>query len=244
MDLGAWEEASEALETMMDRTRDVPLEYSSNGLPISWDYLQTIFKHRLARATGQWETAEALTRTQLAYYREHAPQWPKLPFFMSEQAVATMALVDVRLGDAEGALARCEAAYPDGSRDVERLAPSALDPLWMRASLLKQVGQTQKADQLLRQHLAFLKGDEVTGEPVRSGWSRLIAQALIGERQAALDELERIAGTPYHHRWYDLKTYSFDPDYAAVVGDPRFVANFGRIRARAGSLREAYLGSE
>jgi len=41
-----------------------------------------------------------------------------------------------------------------------------------------------------------------------------------------------------------VDTYSFDPDYAALVDDPRFVAIFGRIKARAKSMHGEYLASE
>jgi len=244
MDLGAWEEASEVLETMMDRNSNIPMNFTTRGLPMSWNHLETMFDHRLARATGQWEKASALAKEQLAYYRENAVLWPKLPYYMSEQAVATMARLDVRQGNPDTALKRTEAAFPERSRDAERLAPDILDPLWLRTALLKQLGQSQEANQQLRRHLAFLEGDGVIDDPVRIGWSRFIAQALLGERESALDELERIAGTPYHHRWYDVDTYSFDPDYAALVGDPRFVAIFSRIKARAKTMHEEYLASE
>jgi len=244
MDLGAWEEASEVLEKMMDRNFNTPIDFTTQGLRMSWGHLETMFDHRLARATGQWEKAESLARKQWSYYRDNAALWPELPYYMSEQAVATMARLDVRQGNPDTALARVEAAFPERSRDVERLAPEVLDPLWLRAALLKQVGQTQEAEQLLRRYLAFLEGDERLDKRVGLGWSKFIAHALLGERQAALDELGRIADTPYHHRWYDLKTYSFDPDYAAVVGEPRFVAIFSRIRSRADSMREEYLSSK
>jgi len=244
MDLGAWEEASEALELMMDRNENTAMNLKTLGLPMSWNLWEMMFDHRLARATGQWEKAEALARKQLAYYRENSVLWPELPFFMSEQAVATMVWVDVRQGDPGTALARIEAAFPERSRDVERLAPDVLDPLWMRAALLKQVGQAQEADQLLRQHLAYLEAEKVTDMPMRFGWARFVALALVGNVDAALEELDRIAGSPYHHRWYDLQTYSFDPDYEAVLSDPRFVATYGRIRSRADRMREEYLSSE
>jgi tetratricopeptide (TPR) repeat protein len=245
MDLGAWNEASAAIETTMTKTRDVPLDYDHRGLPLSWEHLNTLFQHRVARVTGRWETAEALARQQLAYYEEHAPSWPQLQFFMSPQAVATIALVEVREGRAELALARVEAAYPDPSVFFpEPAAPDPLHPLWMQAALLKQVGQAPRAEQMLRRYLAFLDAEEDSGEYIRVGWSRFMAWALLGERQAALNELERIAGTPNHHRWYDLETWSFDPDYAEVLGDPRFVAAFDRIKARADRMREEYLGSE
>jgi TolB-like protein len=244
MDLGAWEEASEALELMMDRNGNTAMNFTTQGLPMSWNLWETMFDHRLARATGQWEEAESLASIQLAYYRDNAALWPKLPFYMSEQAVATMARVDIGQGDPDTALARVEAAFPERSREVERLASEVLDPLWMRAALLKQVGQPQEADQLLQRHLAYLESEEVTAASKRFGWARFIALALAGKVDAALEELDRIAGSPYHHRWYDLQTYSFDPDYAAVVDDPRFVAIFGRIRSRADSMRKEYLSSE
>jgi hypothetical protein len=64
--LGAWDETSAAVELIMDQARELPLNYSDRGFPVSWDYLQLIFEHRLARATGRWETAEALLRRHLA----------------------------------------------------------------------------------------------------------------------------------------------------------------------------------
>jgi TolB-like protein len=244
MDLGAWNETAAAVELMMDQARELPLNYSDRGLPFSWEYLQLIFEHRLARATGQWETAEALAADQLAYYRENSPSWPQLPHFMSEQATATMALVDMRQGNLEAALARQEAAFPERSKDAERPAPDPLDPLWMYVALLKQAGDKQEAEALLRRHLAYIDEQELISEPEQLRWSRFMAYALLGEGEAALAELERVAANAYHHRWYDLTSYSFDPDYGEVVDSPRFVAALGRIKARAESLLREYLKSE
>jgi hypothetical protein len=71
-----------------------------------------------------------------------------------------------------------------------------------------------------------------------------MAHALLGEGDAALAELERVAATPYHHRWYDLISYAFDPNYSEVLDNPRFVAAFGRIKSRAERLRTEYFESE
>ena len=79
---------------------------------------------------------------------------------------------------------------------------------------------------------------------MRIGWSRFIAWALLGEVDQALEELDRIANSPYHHGWYDLQTYSFDADYATVLGNPDFVASFDRISDRADAMREEYLMSD
>lgn len=244
MDLGAWDETSAAVELMMDQARDLPLNFSDEGMPFSWEYLQLIFEHRLARATGRWETAEALAANQLAYYREKAPLWPKLPRYMSEQATATIAVADIRRDNPGAALARQEAAFPDRSMDAERPAPDPLDPVWMYVALLKQVGRYQEAEALLRRHLAYIDEQELIREPEQLRWSRFMAHALLGEGEVALAELERIAATTYHHRWYDLTSYSFDPDYGEVVDNPRFVAALGRIRTRAERLRTEYLESE
>jgi hypothetical protein len=244
MDLGAWDDTAAAIELMMDQTRELPLNFSDRGTPFSWEYLQLIFEHRLARATGRWETAEALAADQLAYYREKAPTWPQLPRYMSEQATATMALVDIRQGNLEAALARQKAAFPERSKDAERPAPDPLDPFWMYVALLKQAGEKQEAEALLRRHLAYMDEQELISEPEQLRWSRFMARALLGEGEAALAELERVAATAYHHRWYDLTSYAFDPDYGEVVDDPRFVAAIDRIKTRAERLRREYLESE
>ncbi len=244
MDLGAWDETSAAIELMMDQTRELPLNFSDRGTPFSWAYLQLIFEHRLARATGRWETAEALAAKQLAYYRENAPTWPRLPLYMSDQATATMALVDLREDNLEGALARQAAAFPDRSTDAERPAPDPLDPLWMYVALLKQAGETAEAEALLRRHLAYIDEQGLDSQPAQLRWSRFMAHALVGEGEAALDELERVAATAYHHRWYDLTSYSFDPDYVDVMDSPRFVDALGRIKTRAEGLRMEYFESE
>ena len=244
MDLGAWDETSAAVEFMIDQASGLPLNFSDQGVPFSWQYLKLLFEHRLARATGRWETAEALAADQLAYYQENAPAWPKLPLYMSEQATATMALVDIRQDNPEAALARQKDAFPERVTEADRPAPDPLDPLWMYVALLKQTGAKQEAESLLRRHLAYIDEEGLISEPAQLRWSRFMAHALLGEHEAALAELERIADTAYHHRWYDLTSYSFDPDYGEVVNSPRFVAALGRIKARAERLRREYSGSE
>jgi len=244
MDLGAWEETSTAIDFMMDQTRELPLDFSDRGLPFSWEYLQLIFEHRLARAAGRWEKAEALAADQLAYYRERAPTWPELPLYMSEQATATMALVDIRQSNPEAALARQEAAFPETATQAERPAPDPLDPLWMYVALLKQTGDHHEAEALIRRHLAYLDEQALINRPGQLRWSRFMALALLGETDAALEELERIAATAYHHRWYDLTSYTFDPDYGEVADNPRFHAALGLIKARAERLRREYFESE
>ena len=67
---------------------------------------------------------------------------------------------------------------------------------------------------------------------------------LEASQRQTLAELERVAATAYHHRWYDLTSYSFDPDYGEVVDNPRFDAALGEIKRRAERLRREYFESE
>ena len=244
LDMGAWKEASEVVETMVERNFGTSTNYSTLGLEMSWDHFKTLYDHRLARATGQWEEAESLARKQWSYYQDNAALWPELPYYMANQSAATLAQVDLREGSPDIALARVETAYPEISKEVNRVPEELLDPFFLRVALLKQLGRTQEAEQLLQQHLSYLGAEERRNRRTRIGWSRFVVLALSGEHDLALEELDRIADTPYHHQWYDLNSYSFDPDYAAVLGDPRYVAIFSRIRARADRLREEYLRTE
>jgi TolB-like protein len=241
LDLAAWEETSAAIELMVDQTNALPLDYSDQGVPFTWEYLRILFEHRLARATGRWEDAEVLAADQLRYYRENAPSWPKLPRYMSEQATATIALVDIRENDPAAALERQKAAFPDRSTNAARPAPDPLDPFWMYIALLKQAGEDQEAERLLLEHLSFIASLDPVSDPEHVRWSRFMAYALLGDVDAALAEMERIAATPYHHRWYDLTSYTFDADYGEIVANPRFVTSLDRIKSRAGSLRREYL---
>ncbi|HKX56333.1 MAG TPA: hypothetical protein VJN01_09530, partial [Xanthomonadales bacterium] len=73
-----------------------------------------------------------------------------------------------------------------------------------------------------------------------AGFSRFMALAVSGEPEAALAELESVAGMGWTADWWLLDTLEFDPDYARVMGDPRFQKIHADLEKRVQQMRESY----
>jgi hypothetical protein len=63
----------------------------------------------------------------------------------------------------------------------------------------------------------------------------------LGETDEAITELQRVVDSGWLSGWWILKSGEFDPNYAAVTADPRFVALNQGIEQHVAELRANYL---
>jgi hypothetical protein len=94
---------------------------------------------------------------------------------------------------------------------------------------------------LLRDYLAFVRDPANEGLFPVQDWTEFTILAMLGRTEEALDEFERRVDAGYLYLWWQLKDGAFDPDYAAVVDDPRFEALYARITTRVDELRASFL---
>ena len=235
LNLGAW-----------DLARNAAAKLAANGKVIRGSRLERFAVLNqgmsLARIDGEWETVASLGRRMSAEIWETHAAWPVLQDagYLSESMTA-LALLDIAEGRAAEALARFQAAYPGPFEAMDDQWNDLLRPVVMLAALHKQVGDRGRAEELLRDYLAFIReieGDWSVGPP---DWTEFTILAMLGETEAALAALERKGDSGYLYQWYKLKDAAFDPDYAAVIADPRFEELYARIAARVDAMRQSYL---
>jgi len=245
IELGAWDEAGAALEEMSARDTDAPPPGVIGGMRITWRWFRLYMEERLARAEGRWETAESAARELLEEYRGHSNAWPAMQADgRFSQTVNTLALADFRRGKPSQALARFALAYPGNFDDMDPSWNDLLRPPVMQAALYKRDGQRERAEGLLRDYLAWLRStEEGTFSSLQMDWTVFTIHAMLGETDLALRELEARVNSGYLYKWWALKDGAFDPDYAAVLADPRFEQLYARITARVDELREGYLAN-
>jgi hypothetical protein len=154
--------------------------------------------------------------------------------------MTALVLSDIANGHETQALQRMLIAYPG---PFEKLDQNDSDPLQspvLTAALLKLNGEPERARELLEEYLAFAQAGPEDHWETRKGWTPFTILAMLGETEAALDELETQVNTGYLHQWWALKDGAFDPDYAAVIAHPRFAALYQRITDRVAEQRAAY----
>ncbi|HEX9172131.1 MAG TPA: tetratricopeptide repeat protein, partial [Telluria sp.] len=110
------------------------------------------------------------------------------------------------------------------------------------ATLLKANGHAGEARQALQGFLEQTAELPVVGEE-GIGFGRYFAWAVLGDADAALNELDSAIESGYAHDWWTLDLLDADPDFAKVIADPRFAAIRGRLEDRIRPLRESYLAN-
>jgi hypothetical protein len=100
-------------------------------------------------------------------------------------------------------------------------------------------GDGVEAERLLRNVLERVKAEPIQGIN-GMGFTRFTIHAFLGESEAAIAELEAAVKAGWGLGWWGLKDGGFDPNYAAVVADPRFVKLYGEIEARVKKTREDF----
>jgi len=237
LNLAAWEPARELLEGMSVLADRNTAEVFN---PARWGELNQGMM--MARLDGDLETIASLARQMSAEYWEPRAQWPVLQDVgWDSPGMTSLALAEIGRGRADVALARFQAAYPGSFEEMESRDNDLLRPVVMMAALHKQVGQRAHAEQLLRDYLTFVRDPGNNWQFHPRDFTEFTILAFLGDTDGALDALRSVVDSGYLYQWYALKDGAFDPDYAAVIADPRFEALYARITDRVDELRKAYL---
>ncbi len=193
-----------------------------------------------ARRDRDWGTVSEITSSFIREFVEPNPEWPVLKDIeWVHQAMASWSLADIAAGDPAQARSRLETAYPDplnvwSSRYFEPLQPAIL-----LGALRKQSGDTAGGKDLLRRYLDRLGSPDFIDRDGGMPRIEFAALAMLGETESALAALERAVDQGRLYQWWSLRDGGFDPDYAAVIADPRFEALEKRIQARVADQRKA-----
>jgi hypothetical protein len=107
------------------------------------------------------------------------------------------------------------------------------------AALHRLTGDTETCDRILRDSLARIAAMPIKGDE-GIGFLRFILHAFLGETNAAIAELDAAVESGFLQGWWRLKEGAFDPRYAAVLADPRFVKLYAEIESRVQHMREDF----
>ncbi|MGH8033579.1 MAG: hypothetical protein ACREO9_00025, partial [Lysobacterales bacterium] len=233
LDLGAFDEERRVIEAF-------PEDNESD----SFGYFRFAFlmeSARLAARAGDNDKVDQYARTFSRHYFETLPEWPNLS---STQVFTVMldyqALADIHRGQPESALERYRLALPDPADWMyENLARNVLRTPVLFAILQRLTDDPESADRGLREFL-----ERISGKPITSldgiGFTRFAIHAFLGETDAAIVALQEALDAGWLAGWWGLKSGDFDPNYAAVIADPRFVTLYAEIEARVKSMREDF----
>jgi TolB-like protein len=233
--LGAWSQAESELQTL-------PETPAPRGHMDPVRFTRLSMGSQLARRSGDLESAAQLAEQSMMDFHETRPESLRVQDrgFISS-AMISLALHDIARGRAEQAIARFEAAYPGPFEEIDTTWNEPLRPVVMLAALYKQAGDKARGEALLRDYLAFVRDPANEGLFPVQDWTEFTILAMLGRTEEALDEFERRVDAGYLYLWWQLKDGAFDPDYAAVVDDPRFEALYARITTRVDELRASFL---
>jgi len=236
LELGAWEE----LDGVLDHIRKMdPL-----GEAEYW--VLQLMQARSIRAQGRFEE---LLEPARAYVREQLitmPVWPDASQLQSTllTPLEAEALAEIMSGEHEGTLQRYLEIYPNPkSADLGGAYSDFFRTPVMIAALHRLNGQEQQAEALLRSSLVRI--DTQDGMPQRKldplGFTRFTILALLGETEAAIEELQKVVESGWVVQWWGLKdAAAFDTNYAAVVADPRFEELYSGLIDRVTAMRESF----
>lgn len=232
LDLGAWKEASDALDKVSALAAASP---QSNGF--RWPELHSGML--LYRATGDLVTASETARLFSRVFLESLADWPVLEEYRpAGQVLTTLALEDIDIGRPNQALLRFQTAYPG---NFERQPTYDLyQPPVMTAALFKQLGDVESAESLLQDYLAYVKTQPMIDMWGGLGFVEFTIHAFMGQKEEALAALKAALDLGYVHQWWMLKEASFDPDYARVIADPEFEALYSQIAENVDRMRAEF----
>lgn len=236
MNLGDWERA----RTALGEIAAISAAHSQDAFNSArWGELNQGML--MARRNGDLETAAALARQQSAEFWQPRSTWPVLQDVgYYSYGMTTLALYDISQGQTETALKRYEAAYPGSFEDIDAQYNDVLRPVVMLAALYKRTGDRAHAEKLLQDYLDFVRDPANAAAFDPHDWTEFTILAMLGETDAALAELEAVVDSGYLYQWYMLKDGAFDPDYAAVLADPRFEALYGRVTTKVDEQRTGF----
>ena len=232
LELGAWDDADTVLQAM-------PVDTANPQLPSNL-YVQLSIGAHVAAAQEDIDQAEKLARSFSKTFFEPMPSWPDLSKAPAITMLDIMALADIHNGNPPVALERYRTALPDeASWSYLNRGAGPLPTPAMVAVLHRLTGDEDTCDRILRDFLARTAEDPIIGDE-GIGFLRFTLNAFLGDTDAAIVALEEVVKAGWLHGWWALKTGAFDPNYAAVIADPRFVTLYAEIENRVRQMREDF----
>ena len=233
LELGAWEDVKAVLLSMPAEAEPPPLP----GL----SYVGLSVGATLAAAEGDMDRAEELANSFSRYFYETWPAWPDLSKVPFHRVLDIMALADIGQGKPQEALARYRTALPDPAfwSYINRGAPPLPTPA-LFAVLHRLTGDEETCDRLLRESLVHIADEPIIGD-LGVGFLRFTLNAFLGETDAAIEALEEAINAGWLPGWWALKLGDFDPRYAVVTADPRFIRLHAGLEERVKRMREDFL---
>jgi hypothetical protein len=182
----------------------------------------------------------AIAETFSQVFLEPNPGWPVIQGIEWVHPVMTSwCLADIAAGRYEEARLRLEAAYPGPLDALSARFYEPLQPTVMLGALRKQAGDREGGQALLRAYLDHIRDSRVVDTVGGLPRIEFTTLAMLGHAEAALDALERAVDQGRVYQWWSFRDGAFDPDYAAVIAEPRFEALEARIQVKVDGLRQA-----
>ncbi len=235
LELGAWDDADAVLQAM-------PVETGSPALP-SLLYVRLSIGAHLAAAQGDIKQAAQLANSVSETFFERLPEWPDLSKAPATSMLDILALADIQNGQPQVALERYRIALADPKAwPYQNRGAGPLPMPALVAVLHRLTGDAGTCDRILREYLAKIAAEPIKGDD-GIGFMRFTLHAFLGETDAAIAALEAAVKAGWLPGWWGLKSGSFDPKYAAVLADPRFVKLYAEIERRVTRMREDFLAN-
>jgi TolB-like protein len=235
LEIGAWDE----LEAVVTGP-SAPMTGSPGRLPAIWWATHA----RLERARGQLEAGAVHAER---FHREFLMQQPAYPDISAFHGPASavldiLALRDIEAGVPEKAHERYELLFPNLQQETWIGFSDALNGRVISAAIHKMLGDRERAEAELRDYLVELAALPPEQLP-QARFIPFTIHAMLGETDAAIAALQTAvdANVPWAWwGWWALKDGAFDPDYAAVLADPRYQAIYAGMESKLSAMRESY----
>jgi TolB-like protein len=232
LELGAWDEAGAVLQAM-------PVETGDPQLP-GLTYVRLSIGTHVAAAQGDIDQAQRLAKSFSQTFYEPMPSWPDLSKAPALTTLDIQALADIHHGDPQVALERYRTALPDPAAwPYHNRGAGPLPTPALVAVLHRLTGDEETCNRILQELLARTAEAAIIGDQ-GIGFLRFTLNAFLGETDAAIAALEEAVKAGWLQGWWALKSGTFDPNYAAVIADPRFVTLYAQIENRVRQMREDF----
>jgi len=234
IELDAWDQAREAMAQFEVAAENLPEPAHTIWLFKSIDYL---------RYLGQLNEARSLVALFIEEYLEPNPDWPDFSQISGAELLLTVqALADIQDGQPENALERFRFHFPNWQDFYgEMEAVDLFRPVVIIAALLKMTDEKDRAQEMLRHYLGLLENENRNSKAESRGFTFFTIYAFLGQTDEAIKALQWAMDNNWYIGWSLLRSGSFDPDYAAVLADPRFEVLYEQIEQEVAVMRDSFL---
>jgi len=237
IELDAWDQAREAMAEFEVAAEDLPEPAHAVWMFRSIGYLRHL------RHLGQLDEARSRAVLFMEEYLEPNPDWPNLSQINGAELILTVqALADIQDGQPEAALERFRFHFPNWEMFYGELeSADFFRPVVIIAALLKMTGEKERALEMLGRYLDLLENEIRESKAESRGFTLFTIYAFLGQTDEAIKALQWAMDNDWYKGWSLLRSGSFDPDYAAVLADPRFEVLYKQIEQEVAVMRDSFL---